>query len=405
MISNKFLFLLTIVCLSFTGYANAANVSGSSSKDLLIDFADTMLHKKDEGGGYITAISLTAQCGKKPPVSVEGGTRGIHDLTPITRDSIFQIGSITKTFVAIVILQLAAEKNIDLDDSTIMQKWFPEYPKWSHITLRQLLGMTSGIPGNSNNLPDNIFSKFTGDQYFNKIDPEKILQLTHEYPLHFKPGTQYEYSNTNYVLLGSFIKKLTHYSPELEIKKRIINPLGLKNTYFVVDKEDEMPEINKNQLVHGYAFQSKKSKPYPFLSYGADTLHYSLSYSYTAGAMVSTPDDINIFLHSIFQKNGLFNEYRKQIISLVSRKTGKPIKSPSETDRLGWGFGVIGYYWNKSHPLIYIYNGTTDGFQFAWLMDPKNQAYLSLAINSHADILGLDDALKMFRLIDENCRN
>jgi D-alanyl-D-alanine carboxypeptidase len=265
--------------------------------------------------------------------------------------------------------------------------------------------MTSGIPGNSNNLPDNIFSKFTGKQYFNKIDPDKILQLTHEYPLHFKPGTQYEYSNANYVLLGRFINKITHHSPEFEIKKRIINPLDLKNTYFVVDKEDETPEININQLVHGYAFQSKKSKPYPFLPYGADTLHYSLSYANTAGAMASTPDDINIFLHSIFQKNGLFNKYQKQMVSLVSRKTGKPIKSLSEKDKQGWGFGVIGYYWNKSHPLIYIYNGTTDGFQFAWLMDPINQSYLSLAINSHADILGLDDALKMFQIIDDNCRN
>lgn len=233
--------------------------------------------------------------------------------------------------------------------------------------------MTSGIPGNENNLSDDIFKKFTIEEYTSKIDPVKILDLTYPLPLHFKPGIQFEYSNTNYVLLGQFIKKVTHYDPEIEVTNRIINPLNLKNTYLPTNKEDEIPNIDKSTLVHGYAFFPKASHPYPFIAYGADTLTYSLSYTNTAGAMISTPNDINVYLHAIFSKTGLFNSYQKQLTTFVSKKTGQPIALPTASDRQGFGFGIVGFYWDEKKPIIYLYNGVTDGFNFGWVVDPKSQ--------------------------------
>ncbi len=76
--------------------------------------------------------------------------------------------------------------------------------------------------------------------------------------------------------------------PEDEVTMRIINRLGLHNTYFAIDRENEILGVNKTQLVHGYAFYPKSSHPYSFIPYGADTLPFSLSYTNPAGAMVST---------------------------------------------------------------------------------------------------------------------
>lgn len=404
---HKFILILLLVTLSiFPELSTGKKVESTDNKKLdiiLKDYANNSLSKKDEDGGYITAISLTAQCQNNKAVAIVAGTNGIQDLTPIKENSIFQIGSITKAFISIVILQIAEENNISIDDTSIMKKWFPEYPKWSNITLRQLMNMTSGIPGNGNNLPDDIFKKFTFEEYTNKIDPLKILNLTYQLPLHFKPGTQFEYSNTNYTLLGRFIKKITHNEPEAEVAKRIIHKLKLSNTYFPVDKESDIPGIPKEQLVHGYAFQPKSSHPYPYMPYGADTLSFSLSDANTGGAMISTPHDINIFLHAIFAKDGMFNPYLKQLSTLVSRKTGQPLKFPMMTDRQGFGLGVIGYYWDKAHPFIYIYNGATDGFNFVYIIDPKTQSYLTYALNSRAAFGNLENTLDLFRKIGQSC--
>ena len=412
---NKFIFILILIVISIfhEGYAekntNAESFENTATNpklqialDKVVNYA---LNKKDKDGGYITAISLLAQCGKSIPTVIVGGTNGINDSTPINENSIFQIGSITKSFISIVILQIAQENNINIDDNTVILKWFPEYPKWGHITLRQLMNMTSGIPGYGYRLDDDIFKKFTLNEYTSKIDPTKILDLTYKLPLHFKPGTRFEYSNTNYTLLGRFIKKVTHNDPEEEVTKRIINKLGLMNTYFPVDREDMIPHINKKQLVHGYAFQPKTSEPYPYMPYGADTLSFSLSDANTGGAMISTPHDINIYLHSIFNADGLFSKYKKQLTTFVSKQTGKPIMFPTKTDKAGFGLGIIGYYWNKSHPIIYAYNGATDGFNFALLVDPKSQVYLVFGINSRADILNnAEDVFSLFTQVEENCR-
>ncbi|MES2204527.1 MAG: serine hydrolase domain-containing protein [Pseudomonadota bacterium] len=375
----------------------------TSLHDILHEYARKKITSKDKDGGFLTAISLTAQCNTHAPVSFVAGSNGISDRTPINENSLFQIGSVTKSFVSIVVLQIAKENKISIDDETIIEKWFPEYPKWKHITLRQLMDMTSGIPGNENNLPDDIFKKFTAKEYFNKIEPTKILDLTYTLPLHFKPGAKFEYSNTNYVLLGQFIKKLTHHEPEDEVTMRIINRLGLHNTYFAIDRGNEILGVNKSQLVHGYAFYPKSSRPYSFIPYGADTLPFSLSYTNTAGAMVSTPEDINRYLHAIFDKHGIFYSYKRQLATFVSKQTGQHMLAPTIKNNQGFGLGIIGFYWNKQHPLIYLYNGTTDGFNFAWFVDPETQTYLVFTINSRADLLSLDDALNLFSKAIETC--
>ncbi len=377
--------LISLFCLS---PANAdtcdQNKIAIQQKKVLTDFADKALKDKGSLGG-ITAIGMVIQRGEGTPVSLYEGVNGLGDNTAINASSIFQIGSITKSFIAVVILQLAEEDKFSIDDPKLLGKYFPEYPNWSGITLRQLMNMTSGIPGNENELPDDIFKKFTRAEYTHYISSTKLLNLTYALPVHFKPGTSFEYSNTNYILLGELIQRITHHSPEDEVKKRIIEKLGLKNTYFAIDTEQKIPGIKPSQIVHGYNTTPATSHPYSFMHFGEDITDFSLSEYGAQGAMVSTPEDINNYVHALYHPGLLLNQDQINQFTkkLVSMEDGTPFNPTKDLkDPRGFGFGIVGYYWQSQGRFLYLYNGQTDGFNFAYVYDPKTQQYLTFAVNT-----------------------
>lgn len=396
-------FLILCLLINIPCFAN--NDHAAEQKALLQNFANQRLNDRDSLSGRITAISMATQCRKNSPIYVQAGTNGIKDLTPINENSLFQIGSITKSFISVVILQLAQENGFSLDSNTIIAKYFPEYPKWGAITLRQLMNMTSGIPANGNKRTDDIFRKFTADQYHNYIRPVTILNLTYQHPLHFQPGTQYEYSNTNYTLLGMLIQRITHHSPEYEVKKRIIDKLNLQYTYFPKDKLTSLPQVKKSEIVHGYAFFSKDYDPYSFMKFGQDITHFSLSYANYAGAIVSTPEDINIYLHALYNPGILLNAAQiKELTTLVSKINGQPLSLKKWTEKMGYGLGIIGYYSDEEDHIIYLYNGETNGFNFVYFYDPQTEMYLTFAVNSISPIINFNNSKLLFTQLNEICR-
>lgn len=391
------LFFLGLL-LNLAVYADSCAIQ---QKQVLQSFATASLKQKDSSG-FITAIAMVAQRGDAAPVSVYAGVNGIHDPVVINSASLFQIGSITKSFIAVVILQLAQEKHFSLDDPTLIAKYFPEYPKWGGITLRQLLTMTSGIPGNETRESNDIYMKFTAKEYASYVSPTEILDLTYAYPLDFKPGTSWEYSNTNYTLLGQFIQRVTHQSPEAEVGTRIIKKLGLKHTYFPINTMQEILGVPLNEIVHGYAFSPPPPAShnlYPFMYFGEDITGFSLSEFNTAAAIVSTPSDINTYLHSLYNPGILLNQAQiNQLTTLVSKVNGSPFNPKQDLGNpLGFGFAIVGYYWKPYHHMIYLYNGTTNGFNFVYFYDPATQQYLAFAVNSLANMNNLfEHSLDLF---------
>ena len=170
--------LFIVLLVSFTGYASiptsGANIAAQQAA-VLQHFANSLLQDKGAASKKLTAIALGTQCQTDAPVYVYQGTQGFKNSSPINKDSLFQIGSVTKSFIAVVMLQLAQERHFSLDDPHLIQQWFPEYPKWGGITLRQLLNMTSGIPGNETTKDNDIYRKLTEHEYENYIDPTTIL--------------------------------------------------------------------------------------------------------------------------------------------------------------------------------------------------------------------------------------
>ncbi|MFO7534003.1 MAG: serine hydrolase domain-containing protein [Candidatus Limnocylindrales bacterium] len=151
--------------------------------------------------------------------SVGAGARPVRPGTP------FAIASLTKTFMAALILQLREEGHLWL--GTKISTWLPDYPKANRISVKMLLNHRSGI-----------FDYFAHPRYEARVfgrpshrwRPAEILELSG--PRYCAPGKCYRYSNTNYVLLGKIVRKVTGKSPARNIRERFLEPLGLDETFF-----------------------------------------------------------------------------------------------------------------------------------------------------------------------------
>jgi D-alanyl-D-alanine carboxypeptidase len=219
------------------------------------------------------------------------GTAGVADLTtgrarrPADR---FRIGSTTKTFVATVVLQLVAERKLGLDDS--VQRWLPGLVPGNEVTIRELLGQTSGIfdyQGDATLQRQSVGTEFLVHR-FDQYTPEQLVHIAMANPAPFAPGTSWGYSNTNYILLGLVVERITGHSLAQEIARRIVRPLGLTGTYLPTGTEIRGP--------HGEGY-SKLYLPDPTPIY--DVTELSPSWSWAAGGLVSNVGDLTRFFGAL----------------------------------------------------------------------------------------------------------
>lgn len=183
----------------------------------------------------VPGVTLTAREGRST-WSTTAGVGNLRTHAPRSADDRYRVGSITKTFVSTVLLQLEAEGRLSLDDK--VEKWLPGVVRGNghdgrEITLRQLLNHTSGI---FNYTADETFGRtyFLKDGFFqHRYDtktPAQLVAIAMAHKPDFAPGTSWNYSNTNYVVAGMVIQKATGRSYGEEIRHRVIEPLHLRAT-------------------------------------------------------------------------------------------------------------------------------------------------------------------------------
>ncbi|WP_329575774.1 beta-lactamase family protein [Kitasatospora sp. NBC_01250] len=190
--------------------------------------------------GEVNAIKAT---GNEGVVAEATGARGHRFATagqadtstgaPAVRNDAFRIASLTKTFTATVLLQLAGEGRLSLDDS--VDHWLPGVVSGngndgSRITVRQLLQHTSGIYDYTHDLP--VLASTSGflANRFTSYTPAQLVAIAMRHAPSFAPGTDWQYSNTNYILAGMIINRVTGHTWQDEVTARIIRPLGLRHT-------------------------------------------------------------------------------------------------------------------------------------------------------------------------------
>ncbi|MFJ9432922.1 serine hydrolase domain-containing protein [Streptomyces sp. NPDC101490] len=207
----------------------------------------------------------------------------------------FRIGSVTKTFTATVVLQLQAEGRLDLDDT--VERWLPGVvpPDGTHspvITVRQLLGHRSGLfsydedPLMIERLASPAFLAHRYDTY----RPEDLVRIAVSHPRLFEPGEKVSYSNTNYILAGMIIEKVTGRPYGWEIERRIVRPLGLSGTS-LPGTSAGMPRPH----ALGYSTLFGGS-PTPL-----ETTELNPSWGGAAGEMISTTADLTRFYAALMR--------------------------------------------------------------------------------------------------------
>jgi D-alanyl-D-alanine carboxypeptidase len=249
------------------------------------------------------------------------GTSGTTDLRrkqAMKPDDILRVGSVTKTFTAVIILKLVEEGNLSLDDT--LSRWYPDFPNAERITIRQLLNHTSGIP---EIIPLILMKSIISSTFWQTQELVKIANR--EKPL-FTPGSAFSYSNTNYILLGLIAEKVTAKTAVQLLHEIIIDPLGLQHTFFV--PYEKAPST----LVPGW---DRDLSHFPgMLDIGVKNTSWATG-AYTSGALISNASDLATFFDDLFSGALLSPAMMKEMTTYIDAP------NPGFSEQTGYGLGLM----------------------------------------------------------------
>jgi CubicO group peptidase (beta-lactamase class C family) len=329
-------FLLSLVILSFTLSSFSQDVSK------LEELMDTYTKQEKFNGTVLVAY--------KGKVLLEKGygLRSVADSSKNDNNSIFQIGSITKQFTSTVILKLQEKKKLNIEDK--LSKYFPDYPKGDSITIQQLLTHTSGIYSYTSD------RDFMENEVTKPSNRQKMMALFKDKPLDFSPGTQWNYSNSGYSLLGYIIEDVAKMPYEQAVRQYIFNNAGMWHSGF-----DFTHLMSKNKAVGYFKLKKDENIPAPIVD---------SSVSYSAGAIYSTAGDLYKWFQAMQQN---------KIISKESKTLGQT----AVKNNYGFGWFIDSTAGKRSVG----HSGGIHGFTSNMVSIPEDDACVILLSNSGSTFL------------------
>ncbi|TAN23476.1 MAG: class A beta-lactamase-related serine hydrolase [Acidobacteria bacterium] len=275
---------------------------------------------------HVPGVALGVACNGRMVFAQGYGFRNLAQHLPVAPETRFQIGSITKQFTAAAILQLRAAGKLSLDDH--VARFLPHFPHASQITLRELLNQTTGLY-NYTEAPHFVA---TADHSRGGFIP--ITALVAPHPLAFAPGTKWQYSNTNYIVLGQIVAAASGESYAAYMQTHIFSPAGMTATRLIGRPLPDTAE--------GYNVVSGKVVPAPPLPE---------AWAGSAGAIVSTVGDLERWDQAVSDGKLISKADYKQMTSAGVLTNGQ-----HDTYGFGWMLGQYG-----SQPTVW-HNGGTFGF-------------------------------------------
>ncbi|MFJ2189771.1 serine hydrolase domain-containing protein [Kitasatospora sp. NPDC087861] len=274
--------------------------------------------------------------------------------TPMSADMNMRIGSETKTFTATAVLRLVDQGKVGLDDP--ISKYVGGVPGGDGITVRQLGEMRSGLFPYSSD-PDFLNALITDpNQVFT---PDQLLAYGYKHPASFPPGSKFEYSNSNYILLGKLIEKVGGQPADQFLKQQVFTPATLTGTVFPVDATFPDPHAR------GYTDQTPTGAT-------ADATDWNPSWAWTAGAAISNLADLQRWAKSL--ATGTLLNPATQAERLKTLPTGE--------SGVGYGFGLFDNNGWIGH------NGSLPGYETVTVHLPQSQATLVVLLNTDVSYQG-----------------
>lgn len=357
--------MLFVLMLSMTAFSNAQAVERPQVTRAQINEVVTKVMQEKHIPGLSIAISIPG--GKV--IEESYGLANVEYKQPVEKDSIFEIGSISKTFTAIGIMMLQEEGRLSVNDR--VTKYFPQYPGWNDITLRHLLQHTSGIRDVTNVEP---FKSNQGKDW----TPQEVVAAIAGEPLDFEPGQKAQYSNSGCIILGLVIEKVTGISYGDFLAAKITKPLGMAHTA-LGSKSAIIPK-----RVSGYAYAGSLM----------NAEYASLALPYASGGILSNPSDL-IKLVKVFRGEALLNKKSiGEMFAPAHLNNGTRYESSDPGLKITFGYGLDSIVLKEG--IIPAKTGGISGFNSFFAYFPESQTMVALTANlnnSLQDLLIIVDVL------------
>ncbi|MGE5261255.1 MAG: serine hydrolase domain-containing protein [Actinomycetota bacterium] len=307
-----------------------------------------------------------------PAIEAFAGKMGREpDAKPVDQDTLYQMGSTSKSFVVAVLLQLEAQGKLSIEDT--LRKWLPEYPAWKDVTIHRLLDMTSGIPNYSET---EWMSRMWAEEPMRALTLKELVAAVYPSPENqFPVSTSYHYCNTNYILAAMIAEKATGKTFRDLVHEMVIEPQGLTSTFY---EASTYPESVTERMSHGY-FENEACAEYqpdckvtwnaPIL--GTDWRDKSVSWMQSAGGAVSSARDVDRWMRAVFGGKVVPPKQQKEWEALVSMKTGEPIADVSDDEPGGFALGLGKRMFPAPLGAQWFYQGESLGYRtlYVWIAD------------------------------------
>jgi D-alanyl-D-alanine carboxypeptidase len=288
---------------------------------------------------------------------------------PMKTDFYHRIGSQTKTFTITGVLQLADEGKLGLDDP--IAKFVEGVPEGDRITLRQLARMQSGL---ANYTATEAFQQALFADPFRNFTPQQLLDYAFAEPMKFPPGEGFLYCNTNTVLLGLVVEKVSGQSLPDYIRDHITTPLGMSHTSFPTTNAFPKPHAQ------GYTTQNADNSE-------TTATDWNPSWGWAAGAMISTLEDMHIWASALATGKLLTKEMQAQRL--------KTVEAPGMPSDDGYGVGLFNIGGWIGH------NGSLPGYQTVSVYLPEKQTAMVIFLNTDIAYEGQEPGTLVAKAITE----
>ena len=308
---------------------------------------------------------------------VSYGTTQLGAATAPRADTHFRIASNTKTMTSAVILLLAQEGKIALGDS--ISKYVAGIPSGDAITIAELLSMRSGLYNYTN--ASELAASLDHDPA-RAWTPAELLAIALRHPPTFPPGQAYEYSNTNYLLLGLIVEKVETKALADVFAARLFGPLGMRETSLPASSSNTLPEPYSHGYLYGSSSYALTDAPYPAdlqaqakagtLKPNDDT-DQNPSYALAAGGAISTARELAVWIRALVGGEVLSSSSQRQWLeSPAPEDTNKP-----DGQKYGYGIAQISFGPNR----LYFHGGEMPGYNSFMGHDPINDVTLIVWTN------------------------
>ena len=366
-----------ILAVGFVASAKPAVAQGDPATERVLRLKTALQRDLDDYlktrsvAEHLSSLSLAVSLSRTAPtILLTAGTTKYRGNVPVVPSNLYQIGSNTKAFTAVAILQLEAQGRLSIDAP--IREYLPQYPAFGALTLRRLLNMTSGLESYDNTA---VWERNYARSPYANVSADSLIRLV--YPnIKYRPGSRYYYSNTGYLLAQKVVaarSRSNSYDAEIA---RIVAGVGLNNTFYA---SNLYPPQIAARVVSGI-YENNDAGFSRFL--GQDMTGYSLSWAQGAGGIVSTPDDLTHWARALYQGIQLLPPKQKyELKSLISLKTAQPLRVPTADDDAGFALGVAERY-DPNLGIYWFYQGETLGFRAAHLYFPASDLVVSIFANS-----------------------